>query len=182
MLLDPRRAWIRQLLAFGMLLAVWEAAGRAGMLNPMYAPMPSRVGAALAELFSDGRIWPHLEATFSAALGGLVLGIAAGILLGVAAALARFIAELLEPVMTVLNAVPRVILAPLFVIWLGVGIASKIALSFILVAVLVFFTVFTGIRQVVAGSSSASSHWAAAAGRWCATYTCRLLPPGCSAA
>jgi NitT/TauT family transport system permease protein len=118
------------------------------MLNPMYAPMPSRVGAALAELFSDGRIWPHLEATFSAALGGLVLGIAAGILLGVAAALARFIAELLEPVMTVLNAVPRVILAPLFVIWLGVGIASKIALSFILVAVLVFFTVFTGIRQV----------------------------------
>ena len=148
MVLDPRRAWIRQLLAFGMLLAVWEAAGRAGMLNPMYAPMPSRVGAALAELFSDGRIWPHLEATFSAALGGLVLGIAAGILLGVAAALARFIAELLEPVMTVLNAVPRVILAPLFVIWLGVGIASKIALSFILVAVLVFFTVFTGIRQV----------------------------------
>jgi NitT/TauT family transport system permease protein len=59
MLLDPRRAWIRQLLAFGMLLAVWEAAGRAGMLNPMYAPVPSRVGAALAELFStaaSGRI------------------------------------------------------------------------------------------------------------------------------
>ena len=148
MLLDARYAWIRQLLALGLLLAVWEAAGRAGMLNPMYAPMPSRVGSALAELFSDGRIWPHLEATFTAALGGLALGIAAGILLGVAAALARFIAELLEPVMTVLNAVPRVILAPLFVIWLGVGIASKVALSFILVAVLVFFTVFTGIRQV----------------------------------
>jgi NitT/TauT family transport system permease protein len=148
MLLDARYAWIRQLLALGLLLAVWEAAGRAGMLNPMYAPMPSRVGSALAELFSDGRIWPHLEATFTAALGGLALGIAAGILLGVAAALARFIAELLEPVMTVLNAVPRAILAPLFVIWLGVGIASKVALSFILVAVLVFFTVFTGIRQV----------------------------------
>jgi NitT/TauT family transport system permease protein len=148
MLLDPRQAWIRQLAALAILLTIWEAAGRAGMLNPMYAPMPSRVGAALAELFSDGRIWPHLEATFTAALGGLALGIAAGILLGIAAALARFIAELLEPVMTVLNAVPRVILAPLFVIWLGVGIASKIALSFILVAVLVFFTVFTGIRQV----------------------------------
>jgi NitT/TauT family transport system permease protein len=148
MLLDPRQAWIRQLAALAILLTIWEAAGRAGMLNPMYAPMPSRVGAALAGLFSDGRIWPHLEATFTAALGGLALGIAAGILLGIAAALARFIAELLEPVMTVLNAVPRVILAPLFVIWLGVGIASKVALSFILVAVLVFFTVFTGIRQV----------------------------------
>ena len=50
--------------------------------------------------------------------------------------------------MTLLNAIPRVILAPLFVIWLGIGLASKVALSFILVAVLIFFTVFTGIRQV----------------------------------
>ena len=143
-----RQAWLRQLFALVVLLAIWEAIGRAGMLNPLYLPTPSRIGAALFELFADGRIWPHLEATFSAALGGLALGIAVGIVLGVAAALVPFLAELLEPVMTVLNAVPRVILAPLFVIWLGIGIASKIALSFILVAVLIFFTVFTGIRQV----------------------------------
>ena len=147
-LLDPRYAWIRQLFAFAILLAVWEAAGRAEMLDPMYVPNPSRIGAAIVELFSDGRIWPHLEATFTAALGGLALGIAVGILLGVVAALVPFIAELLEPVMTVLNAIPRVILAPLFVIWFGIGLASKVALSFILVAVLIFFTVFTGIRQV----------------------------------
>ena len=69
-------------------------------------------------------------------------------MLGVVAALVRIIAEVLEPVMTLLNAIPRVILAPLFVIWLGVGLASKVAVSFILVAVLIFFTVFTGIRQV----------------------------------
>jgi NitT/TauT family transport system permease protein len=143
-----RYTWARQLIAFVILLAVWEAAARAGMLNPLYLPSPSRIGAALMDLFSDGRIWPHLEATFSAALGGLALGIVVGVLLGVAAALVPIIAELLEPVMTVLNAVPRVILAPLFVIWLGIGLASKIALSFILVAVLIFFTVFTGIRQV----------------------------------
>jgi len=148
MRLDPRYAWMRQLAAFAALLALWEAAARADMLNPMYAPSPSRVGAALIDLFSDGRIWPHLEATFSAALGGLALGIAVGIVLGVVAALVPFIAELLEPVMTVLNAIPRVILAPLFVIWLGIGLASKVALFYILVAVLIFFTVFTGIRQV----------------------------------
>jgi sulfonate transport system permease protein len=148
MLLDPRYTWMRQLAAFVMLLVVWEAAGRADMINPMYVPNPSSIGAALVDLFSDGRIWPHLDATFTAALGGLALGIAVGILLGVVAALVRFIAELLEPVMTLLNAIPRVILAPLFVIWLGIGLASKVALSFILVAVLIFFTVFTGIRQV----------------------------------
>jgi NitT/TauT family transport system permease protein len=146
--LDPRHAWMRQLAAFAVLLALWEAAGRADMLNPLFLPSPGRIAAALIELFSDGRIWPHLDATFTAALGGLALGILVGVLLGVAAALVPFIAELLEPVMTVLNAIPRVILAPLFVIWLGIGIASKVALSFILVAVLIFFTVFTGIRQV----------------------------------
>jgi NitT/TauT family transport system permease protein len=148
MLGASRFAWVRQIVALLLLLALWEAAGRAGMLNPLYLPSPSQTGAALFDLFSDGRIWPHLEATFTAALGGLALGIAVGVVLGVAAALVRLIAELLEPVMTLLNAVPRVILAPLFVIWLGIGLASKIALSFILVAVLIFFTVFTGIRQV----------------------------------
>src|SRR5690348_16993678 len=149
MMAERRRyVWARQLAALLVLLALWEAAGRAGMLNPLYLPAPSQIGAALYDLFSDGRIWPHLEATFSAALGGLALGIAIGVVLGVAAALVPLIAELLEPVMTLLNAVPRVVLAPLFVIWLGIGLASKIALAFILVAVLVFFTVFTGIRQV----------------------------------
>ena len=148
MVLNSRYAWARQLAAFAIVLALWEAAGRAGMLNPLYAPSPARIGAALYELFADGRIWPHLEATFSAALAGLVLGIAAGILLGVLAALVPVVAELLEPVMTLLNAIPRVILAPLFVIWLGIGLSSKVALAFILVAVLIFFTVFSGIRQV----------------------------------
>ena len=147
-LLDPRYAWLRQLAAVTLLLTVWEAAGRAGMLNPMYAPSPGRIAAALVDLFADGRIWPHLNATFTAALAGLALGIAVGIVLGVIAALVRLIAELVEPVMSVLNAIPRVILAPLFVIWLGIGLASKVALSFILVAVLIFFTVFSGIRQV----------------------------------
>jgi NitT/TauT family transport system permease protein len=110
--------------------------------------MPSAIWASLYDLFADGRIWPHLEATFTAALGGLVLGIVVGIVLGVIGALIPLVAELLAPVMTLLNAIPRVVLAPLFVIWLGIGLASKVALSFILVAVLIFFTVFTGIRQV----------------------------------
>jgi NitT/TauT family transport system permease protein len=146
--LNPRWAWLRQLTTFAVLLGIWEAAGRAGLLNPLFVPTPGQIGAALVDLFADGRIWPHLEATFTAALGGLALGIAVGIVLGVIAALVPFVAELLEPVMTLLNAIPRVILAPLFVIWLGIGLASKVALSFILVSVLIFFTVFSGIRQV----------------------------------
>ncbi|HEY8267697.1 MAG TPA: ABC transporter permease [Xanthobacteraceae bacterium] len=139
---------LRQLLAFAILLALWQAAGWAGYLNPLYMPTPTQIWGALVELFAEGRIWPHLEATFTAALVGLALGIIAGVLLGVLAALVPLVAELLEPVMLLLNAVPRVILAPLFVIWLGIGVASKVALAFILVSVVIFFTVFSGIRQV----------------------------------
>src|SRR5256886_8468810 len=146
--MNPRYAWARQLTAFAVFLSVWEAVGRAGWLNPIYAPPPGQIGAALIELFGSGRTWTHLEAPFGAALAGLALGVVAGILLGVLGSLVPFVAELLEPVMTLLNAVPRVVLAPLFVIWFGIGVASKVALSFILVAVLIFFTVFTGIRQV----------------------------------
>jgi len=146
--MKSKYAWIRQWLAFGVVLAVWEAAGRAGMLNPLFAPSPSQIIKALVELFTTGSIWPHLEATFGAALGGLALGIVVGVVLGVIAALVPFIAELLQPVMTLLNAIPRVVLAPLFAIWFGIGIASKVALAFILVAVLIFFTVYTGILHV----------------------------------
>lgn len=148
MALNPKRAWVRQWITLAVVLVIWQAAGHAGMLNPLFMPTPSQIIKALFELFASGSIWPHLEATFAAALGGLVIGITVGIVLGVTAALVPFIAELLQPVMTLLNAIPRVILAPLFAIWFGIGIASKVALSFILVAVLIFFTVYTGIRQV----------------------------------
>jgi len=141
-------AWARQLAAFAILLAIWEAGGRAGLLNPLYAPAPSQIGGALLDLFDSGRVWTHIEATFTAALGGLALGILIGVALAVLAAMIPLVAELVEPVMTLLNAIPRVILAPLFVIWLGIGTSSKVALAVVLVAVLMFFTVFTGIRQV----------------------------------
>jgi NitT/TauT family transport system permease protein len=140
--------WLRQLIGFAILLAVWEAAARHGMLNPLYAPAPSAIFGALVQLFGEGTIWPHLEATFSAALGGLFFGLVIGTILGVAAALIPLVAEMLEPVMILLNAVPRVVLAPLFVIWFGIGLGSKVAVAFVLVAVLIFFTVFTGIRGV----------------------------------
>ena len=148
MTFDPKHTWIRQLAAFAVFLALWEAAGYAGMLNPLYMPTPTQIWGAFVELFGQGTIWPHMEATFTAALVGLVLGILVGITLGVLAALIPPVAELLEPVMLLLNAIPRVILAPLFVIWFGIGLGSKVALAFILVSVVIFFTVFTGIRQV----------------------------------
>src|SRR6185312_4864413 len=142
------RVWLRQVASLVVFVALWEGASRGGFLNPLYIPAPSAVASALIELFGSGTIWPHLVATFRAAIAGLVLGLVVGTVLGILAALLPFLAELIEPFMILLNAVPRVVLAPLFVIWFGIDLGSKIALAFILVAVLIFFTVFTGIRQV----------------------------------
>jgi NitT/TauT family transport system permease protein len=139
---------LRRGIALVLLLGLWETLSRVGWFDPFYAPPPSQVGQVLFELVATGELWPHLRATGIAAFAGLLLGLGLGIGLGFAAALSPLLAELLEPVMILLNAIPRVILAPLFVIWLGIGLASKLALATILVAVLIFFSVYNGIREV----------------------------------
>ncbi len=139
---------VRRGAALLALLTVWEAASRAGVLDPFYAPPPSAVADVMFSLAAGGDLWPHLGATAAAAFAGLLVGLVLGIALGFAAALAPLVADLLEPVMILLNAIPRVILAPLFVIWLGIGLASKLALATILVAVLIFFAVYNGFREV----------------------------------
>ncbi len=142
--LHPRT---KRVVALITVLAAWEVLSRVGVIDPFYAPPPSGVAAVLVELFATGDIWTHLQATFTAALGGLLIGVAVGGALGFAAAIVPTLSDLLEPVMIALNAVPRVILAPLFIIWLGIGVASKVALAFLLVSVLMFFSVFSGIKE-----------------------------------
>ncbi len=141
---------LRRAAALALLLVLWELAVRVEVLDPFFVPPPSAVAVTLFQLFTDpgGQIWTHLQATFTAALWGLAAGLAIGSMLGFVAGLTRIIAELLEPVMIIFNAIPRVILAPLFVIWFGIGLGSKIAVSLVLVAVLSFFSVYNGIRNV----------------------------------
>ncbi|MDR7434493.1 MAG: ABC transporter permease [Armatimonadota bacterium] len=119
-----------------------------GWVNPLFAPPPTRIATVLFELLASAQTWAHFWTTMLEALGGLVIGVVAGSLLGLAASVVRPVADLLEPAMALLNAIPRIVLAPLFVIWFGIGIASKIALSFLLVAVVIFFAVYSGIREV----------------------------------
>src|SRR5262249_44291941 len=139
---------VRRAVALLILLALWEALSRAGIINPFYGPAPSEVLRVVVSLFVQRTIFTHLEATFLASLVGLAVGLALGIVLGFAAALMPWVADVLEPIMLLLNAIPRVILAPLFVIWLGIEIPSKIALAVVLVAVLIFFAVYNGIKDV----------------------------------
>lgn len=148
MKLHVQNLWLRRFVSLFILTVVWETLSRAGAIDPFYAPAPSEILRVVFSLFAEGTILSHLEATFTAALSGLLIGLVIGVILGFAAALTPLVADVLEPVMMLLNAIPRVILAPLFVIWFGIELPSKIALAVVLVAVLIFFAVYSGIKEV----------------------------------
>src|SRR5262249_61994309 len=101
-----------------------------------------------ARQFGTGTIYKHLAATLQEALWGLGLGFLAGAALAWLATRSEMIADLLDPVLLLLNSVPRIVLAPIFVMWLGIGFNSKIAVAFFLVFVVIFFAVSSGIREV----------------------------------
>src|SRR5204862_195206 len=88
------------------------------------------------------------EVAIPEALWGLGLGFVVGAALAWLATRSALVADLLEPVLLLLNAVPRIVLAPIFVMWLGLGAQSKVAVSFFLVFVVIFFAVYAGIREV----------------------------------
>ncbi|MFL5421244.1 MAG: ABC transporter permease, partial [Myxococcales bacterium] len=100
------------------------------------------------EWFASGKIYPHLGVTLVetvlAFLVGTLLGVAAGLWLGLRA----LPSALLEPYIKAANAMPRVILAPIFAVWFGLGVASKVALGVTLVFFIVFFNVYQGVREV----------------------------------
>ncbi len=131
-------------------LVFWEIAAerRWGGVDPFFVSRPTAVAAQIWKWVASGFVVPHVAITLQeAALGflfGALLGIAAGLLF----AFSRWVAEVFEPAAVLLNAVPRVVLAPLFILWFGLGLASKVVLGISLVFFVVFFATWSGIREV----------------------------------
>lgn len=137
-----------RLAATAALLLVWEAAFRARLVDPFFFSAPTLIWKVLYEQFASGLIWRHLVITVEEAVAGLVLGFVAGAVLGWLAAQRGALAEVIEPAMMLLNSVPRIVVAPIFILWFGIGINSKIALAFFLVFVVIFFAVYSGLKEV----------------------------------
>ena len=109
---------------------------------------PLKVLGRLANWFVGGEIYPHLWVTLLETLLAFVLGTVGGIAMGLWLGLAPTAAAILDPYIKALNAMPRVILAPIFMVWFGLGMASKVALGITLVFFIVFFNVYQGVREV----------------------------------
>lgn len=142
------RRGLSRILAGVAFIGVWELGARVGVIDPFFFSSPWRIADTLAKQFASGAMYKHLGATFQEALWGLILGFIAGAVLAWLATRSEAISDILEPVLLLLNSVPRIVLAPIFVMWLGIGIQSKIAVAFFLVFVVLFFAVYAGIREV----------------------------------
>jgi len=139
---------VLQIAFFAITVGAWEAAARSGWLDPFFFSKPSDIGTRMVEWIGGGYIWQHLITTLIEAMAAFVIGIVSGVLAGLALARIDLLAAVFDPYIRVLNALPRVILAPILIIWFGLGIASKIALGVTLVFFVVFFNTFQGVREV----------------------------------
>jgi NitT/TauT family transport system permease protein len=129
------------------LLLLWQgASGR--LIDNFFISNPVDVGTRLAGWIKDGSLFVHIWATVYATVMGFIVGAVGGILLGVWLGVSPFTSRLLNPYLSALNALPKVALAPLFVLWFGLGIESKIALAAVLVLFLVFLNTYAGVREV----------------------------------
>ena len=138
-------------LQIGVFVAVfgtWELLAATGRIDPFFYSRPSAIVAQIWDWLAHGYIWPHLGVTLLEAMLAFVIGSALGILAGLALALIDLLATIFDPYIRILNALPRVILAPIFILWFGLDIASKVALGVTLVFFVVFFNTFQGIREV----------------------------------
>jgi sulfonate transport system permease protein len=127
------------------LALVYEAAVAGGFVQGRLLPPPSRIAATLSELAASGDLWTHSIATIGRVAAGFVIGAAAGVLLGAASGASPLVRRLIDPTLQGLRAIPSIAWVPLFILWLGIFEASKVAL----IATGVFFPVYLGVAGAI---------------------------------
>ena len=137
-----------QLAVVVLMFGSWEGLGRAGVVDPFYFSMPSSIVARIWEWFTAGDIYTHLAITLAETILSFGIGTLLGISLGLWLGLSRLAAEVLDPFIKVFNAIPRILLPPIFVMWFGLGLTSKVALGATMVLFITFFNTYQGVREV----------------------------------
>jgi len=129
------------------ILAMWELSART-FADEFFVSRPIVIGVKLGELVSSGRLFFHGGITVVETLAGFVAGAAAGFAVGLLLGRNEGLARLLDPILVAINSLPKVALAPLFIMWFGIGIGMKIILTATIVFFLVFINTYRGVRNV----------------------------------
>src|ERR1700693_4873579 len=118
------------------------------LLPPFFFSTPVDSGSHIFDWFSTGVIWKHLAITLWESVLAFTIGSIGGVAVGFWFARQPRVAAIFDPYVKMANALPRVVLAPIFALWLGLGIWSKVALGVTLVFFIVFFNVYQGVKEV----------------------------------
>jgi NitT/TauT family transport system permease protein len=147
---SPSRAplFVYRALLLVAMFFVWFALTESGVLPSFFFGRPVVVLERVGAWFASGKIYPHLAVTLVETVLAFAIGTILGVAFGLWLGLHRVASALLDPYIKAANAMPRVILAPIFAVWFGLGVASKVALGITLVFFIVFFNVFQGVREV----------------------------------
>ena len=143
-----------QVLVAILALVIWHLlttipmSGGKPLFPPFFFSTPLDVLARIIKWFSEGTIWRHLWITLIEAMLAFVIGSLGGILVGFWFARQQRVAAVFDPYVKAANALPRIVLAPIFTLWFGLGIWSKVALGVTLVFFIVFFNVYQGVKEV----------------------------------
>lgn len=129
------------------LLLAWHiASGR--LIDPFFISSPMAVAVKLWTWITDGTLWFAFSYTFQAMIAGFIVGSLAGFGTGFALGRSDLLARLFDPYITAVYCMPKIALAPLIILWFGIGIESKIAMAALIVFFLVFLNTFAGVRDV----------------------------------
>jgi len=136
-------------LSVTLFLVMWELLPRLNLVNASYISQPSRVlTVAAEEIFHKGEFFDHLYVSFIEFSMGFILALAVGIPLGMIIGVFRKVRYLLDPPIMALWSTPMLALIPLFILWLGVGVESKLAVVFIMAVIPIIVNAVAGIREV----------------------------------
>lgn len=131
-----------------VLLGLWELLVRQWGLSALVLPAPSAIAASLWTGLATGYFWPHIWATLQALLLGLAAGSAIGLLAGMALAESELLERVLKPYVVVSQVVPKLALAPLFVLWFGFGMLPMVLITALICFFPLMENTLTGLRQV----------------------------------
>jgi NitT/TauT family transport system permease protein len=133
---------------FVAFIAIWQLGANLHWFDPGVLASPSSIWDHLVKWALDGTLWFHSWITIQETVAGFVIGSVGGIVLGFAIGRYPAIAEVLDPFILAIYSVPKVALAPLFLVWFGIGLWMKIVLAAVTVIFIVFFNTLAGVRNV----------------------------------
>ena len=128
--------------------SIWEYIGTSGLVNPLFVSAPTKILRAAIGMIQQGDIWNDLYVSGAEFAIGFALAIVIGIPLGMLLGWYRTVYYILDPFVTAFNATPRIALTPLFIIWFGIGIWSKVALVFLGAFFPIVLNTFAGVRTL----------------------------------